>query len=102
MSAFGTELARLMAARGLGVRELARQVPCNPGHISNLRSGRAQPSAGLADGLDKALGRAGRWRRWLPCRAGGGWQGRICWLTVMRSQRWSWPAAPGRATWATA
>ena len=30
MSDFGTELARLMAARGLGVRELARMVPCNP------------------------------------------------------------------------
>lgn len=59
MSAFGTELARLMEARGLGVRELARQVPCNPGHISNLRSGRAQPSAGLAADLDKALGAGG-------------------------------------------
>lgn len=59
MSAFGTELARLMQARGLGVRELARQVPCNPGHISNLRSGKAQPSAGLAADLDKALGASG-------------------------------------------
>lgn len=48
MSAFGTELARLMEARGLGVRELARQVPCNPGHISNLRSGRAQGPPGRA------------------------------------------------------
>ena len=38
MSDFGTELARLMTARGVGVRELARMVPCNPGHISNLRS----------------------------------------------------------------
>jgi transcriptional regulator with XRE-family HTH domain len=59
MSAFGTELARLMQARGLGVRELARRVPCNPGHISNLRSGKAQPSAGLAADLDKALGAGG-------------------------------------------
>ena len=39
MSDFGTELARLMAARCIGVRELARMVPCNAGHISNLRSG---------------------------------------------------------------
>jgi hypothetical protein len=30
MSAFGKELARLMEARGLGVREVARRVPCNP------------------------------------------------------------------------
>ena len=43
MSDFAAELARLMAVRGLGVRELARMVPCNPGHISNLRSGKAQP-----------------------------------------------------------
>ena len=70
MSAFGTEPARLMQARGLGVRELARQVPCNPGHISNLRSGKAQPSAGLAADLDKALRAGGRWPRWRPDRAG--------------------------------
>jgi transcriptional regulator with XRE-family HTH domain len=55
MSDFGTELARLMAARGLGVRELARMVPCNPGHISNLRSGKARPSPELARILDVRL-----------------------------------------------
>jgi transcriptional regulator with XRE-family HTH domain len=55
MSDFGTELARLMAARGLGVRELARTVPCNPGHISNLRSGKARPSPELAEILDERL-----------------------------------------------
>jgi transcriptional regulator with XRE-family HTH domain len=43
MSDFAAELARLMAARGLGVRELARMVPCNPSHISKLRSGKARP-----------------------------------------------------------
>jgi hypothetical protein len=46
MSAFGRELVRLMEARGLGVREVARRVPCNPGHISNLRSEKAQPIPG--------------------------------------------------------
>jgi len=55
MSDFGTELARLMAARRLGVRELARMVPCNPGHISNLRSGKAHPSRELARILDDRL-----------------------------------------------
>jgi transcriptional regulator with XRE-family HTH domain len=55
MSGFGTELARLMTARGLGVRELARMVPCNPGHISNLRSGKARPSPELAATLDERL-----------------------------------------------
>jgi transcriptional regulator with XRE-family HTH domain len=59
MSAFGNELARLMAARGCGVRELARRVPCNPGHISNLRSRKAQPSPELAADLDKVLGADG-------------------------------------------
>ncbi len=55
MSGFDDELARLMTARGLGVRELARMVPCNPGHISNLRSGRARPSHDLAEILDDRL-----------------------------------------------
>ena len=60
MSAFGSALARLMAARGLGVRELARRVPCNPGHISNLRSGKAHPSPEMAAGLDMALDAGGQ------------------------------------------
>lgn len=55
MSDFGRELARLMAARDVGVRELARMVPCNPGHISNLRSGSARPSVELAAQLDAIL-----------------------------------------------
>jgi len=59
VSAFGRELARLMEARGLGVREVARRVPCNPGHISNLRSGKAQPSPELAADLDTVLGADG-------------------------------------------
>ena len=59
MSDFGTELARLMAARRLGVRELARMVPCNPGHISNLRSGKARPSPELAGILDDRLAAGG-------------------------------------------
>ena len=59
MSDFGTELARLMAARGVGVRELARMMPCNPGHISNLRSGKARPSPELAEALDERLGAGG-------------------------------------------
>ncbi len=55
MTDFGRELARLMETRGLGVRELARLVPCNPGHISNLRSGKARPSPELAADLDRVL-----------------------------------------------
>jgi len=59
MSDFGRELARLMQARGVGVRELARKVPCNPGHISNLRSGNAGPSLNLASILDGILDAGG-------------------------------------------
>jgi transcriptional regulator with XRE-family HTH domain len=66
MSDFGTELARLMAARGVGVRELARVVPCNPGHISNLRSGKARPSPELAEALDERLEAGGSLRALVP------------------------------------
>lgn len=60
MSDFGRELGRLMQARGIGVRELARVAYCNPGHISNLRSGKARPSPQLADTLDRHLGAGGK------------------------------------------
>lgn len=66
MSDFAAELARLMAARGLGVRELARMVPCNPGHISNLRSGNARPSPELAETLDERLAAGGTLRALAP------------------------------------
>jgi transcriptional regulator with XRE-family HTH domain len=59
MSDFGRELARLMQAHGIGVRELARAAYCNPGHISNLRSGKARPSPQLAETLDRHLGAEG-------------------------------------------
>lgn len=59
MSDFGTELARLMDARGVGVRQLARAVYCNPGHVSNLRSGKARPSPELAAAIDEHLKAAG-------------------------------------------
>src|ERR1700759_3417952 len=55
MDEFSSELARLMEARGVGVRELARRVPCNPDHLSNLRNGHARPSPELARALDRAL-----------------------------------------------
>ncbi len=60
MSDFGTELVRLMAERGTGVRELARAVYVNPSHVSNLRSGKSRPSAGLAQALDDQLHAGGQ------------------------------------------
>lgn len=59
LSEFGEHLGRIMAERGIGVRELARQVPCNPGYLSNLRSGRKRPSRSLAVRLDELLGTDG-------------------------------------------
>jgi hypothetical protein len=67
MTSFGDELARLMRERGrerglgreLGVRELAREMFVNPGHVSNLRSGRARASEQLAARLDSYLNAEG-------------------------------------------
>jgi len=91
MSEFGTELARLMAARSLGVRELARLVPCNPGHVSNLRTGRDRASAELAVRLDEVLGAGGELLalvpapgRRLPGAAGPGADDEIAALELAR------------------
>jgi transcriptional regulator with XRE-family HTH domain len=60
MSDFGSELTRLMTERGTGVRQLARAVYCAPGHVSNLRNGKARPSPELARAIDGHLGGAGQ------------------------------------------
>lgn len=60
MGDFAGELSRLMALRGVGMRELARRVPCNAGHISNLRSGKKRPSRQIALRLDEELAGGGR------------------------------------------
>jgi transcriptional regulator with XRE-family HTH domain len=59
VSEFSDEFRRLMDERGLGVREVARQVPCNPGYASNLRNGRKRPSLSLAKRLDEVLDAGG-------------------------------------------
>lgn len=48
-------LRSLMAERGIGVRALARDVPCNAGHISKILNGHKRPSPKLAAILDKML-----------------------------------------------
>jgi hypothetical protein len=60
MSEFSEELCRLMTERPMGVRELARLVPCNAGYISNLRSGHKKPSPQVAECCDEALGAGGK------------------------------------------
>ncbi len=52
-------LSGLMSERGLGVRALARHVPCDPALISRLASGRQQPSAQIARRLDEVLAAGG-------------------------------------------
>ena len=60
VSDFGTELVRLMAEQGTGVRQLARACYVNPGHISNIRNGNARPSPELARTIDAQLGAGGQ------------------------------------------
>ena len=45
------------------MRELARQVPCNPGHISNMRNGLKRPSPQMAGRLDDILDADGAFSR---------------------------------------
>ena len=56
---FGEEMTRRMLARGLGIRELGRQVHYNPGHLSNVKNGHAKPSPELARAVDAALSAGG-------------------------------------------
>ncbi len=68
---FASQLAALMNERGLGVRALARRVPCDPAMISRLASGKQQPSAGMArllDGILSAGGKLARAERGEPAR----------------------------------
>ncbi len=55
MDDFAGQLGALMAERGLGVRALARKVPCDPSLISRFVNGRQQPSPDMAQHLDDAL-----------------------------------------------
>ena len=59
MTEFGGLLSALMTERGLGVRALARHVPCDPALISRLASGQSRPSAQIAARLDEVLAAGG-------------------------------------------
>lgn len=58
-ASFADGLRALMAERGIGVRPLARMIPCDPGHLSHMRSGRDTPSSELARRFDEILGADG-------------------------------------------
>jgi transcriptional regulator with XRE-family HTH domain len=59
MTAFGDELRRLLAERGMSLNEAARQAPCNAGYLSKVASGRKRPSPKMAHRLDEVLGADG-------------------------------------------
>jgi tetratricopeptide (TPR) repeat protein len=59
MDGFASRLAVLMAGRGLGVRALARQVPCNHALISRYLNGHQVPTPGMAARLDALLSAGG-------------------------------------------
>ncbi len=56
---FAARLRALMDQRGLGVRALARKVPCDQALISRLANGKARPSRQMARRLDEVLGASG-------------------------------------------
>jgi transcriptional regulator with XRE-family HTH domain len=56
---FGERVVTLMEARGLSLRETARQVACSAGYLSNVLHGRKRPSARVAARLDDLLEAAG-------------------------------------------
>jgi transcriptional regulator with XRE-family HTH domain len=56
---FGDALDRLIRCSGADAQDIARQVPCNPGHISRLRRGKKRPSFQVARRLDEVLGAGG-------------------------------------------
>ncbi len=60
MDDFSHALRALMTEQGVGVRALARQVPCDHALVSRLSSGQRAPSAAMARRLDEILGADGR------------------------------------------
>jgi hypothetical protein len=59
MSNFSDLLDCLIRDTGIEGQELARRVPCNPGHISNMRRGKKGASLQVAERLDEILGASG-------------------------------------------
>ena len=59
MSDLGSELRRLLAERGMSLRDLARHVPCDSGNLSKIARGQKRPSPELAARLDEVLGAGG-------------------------------------------
>jgi transcriptional regulator with XRE-family HTH domain len=59
MTDFSDELDRLLAERGISLREAARSSGYSPGYLSNVASGRKPLTPSLANMLDRALSTGG-------------------------------------------
>ena len=71
MSDLGSELRRLLAERGMSLRDLARHVPCDSGNLSKIARGQKRPSPELAARLDEVLGAGGGLAALAPAVAPG-------------------------------
>lgn len=67
-SAFGDELVRLLADRGMSQRKIAHQVPCDTGYLSELIHGHKPPTREIAARLEELLGADGRLLAHVPDR----------------------------------
>lgn len=54
-SVFGQELRAMLTEHDLSMRELARQIPINPGQLSRVMNGKRKPSDDLARRCDEIL-----------------------------------------------
>ncbi|HEX9359596.1 MAG TPA: helix-turn-helix transcriptional regulator, partial [Streptosporangiaceae bacterium] len=74
-SAFGDELVRLLAERGLSQRKIAHQVPCDTGYLSKLIHGHKPPTRKIATRLEELLDANARLLAHLPERETGAKRG---------------------------
>lgn len=59
VTTFGKKLRSLMAERGMSLRGLAREVPCDPGGLSRISRDVDRPSREMAERLDTVLNAEG-------------------------------------------
>jgi transcriptional regulator with XRE-family HTH domain len=89
---FSSEVRRLMAARGMSLRGLARAAHCDVSHLSRVLNGHKAVSADLAAAVDDALEARGEIRRAAAGPAAGGS------VSPEARDRLAWAARhPGRA-----
>jgi len=66
---FCVEVRRLLAERGMSLRELARRSHYHASHVSNVLNGRKRVTAHMAEDIDKTLGAGGKLAALVPAMA---------------------------------